>query len=95
MADGRAPTEGKAAPAEVCPTVRRWGGITMTPGQAFDMAAVLQATLQAAMREAIYGIAHLQSQETAAMPVFGAGKTSRLLSVLGSPTLFDSPTIDA
>ncbi|KAL1417895.1 hypothetical protein MTO96_006036 [Rhipicephalus appendiculatus] len=42
-------------------------GTTTTPGPAFDMAAVLQATVQAAVREAINGIAHLQSQQTAAM----------------------------
>ncbi|KAL1421112.1 hypothetical protein MTO96_023419 [Rhipicephalus appendiculatus] len=57
------------------------------------MAAVLQATAQAAVREAINGIAHLQSQQTAAMPVIGVGETSRLVPFF-DPTYSDSPTID-
>ncbi|KAL1443854.1 hypothetical protein MTO96_045790, partial [Rhipicephalus appendiculatus] len=69
-------------------------GTTTTPGPAFDMAAVLQATVQAAVREAINGIAHLQAQQTAAMPVIGAGETSRLVPLF-DPTSSDSPTIDA
>ncbi|KAL1481482.1 hypothetical protein MTO96_034453 [Rhipicephalus appendiculatus] len=69
-------------------------GTTTTPGPAFDMAAVLQATVQAAVREAINGIAHLQSQQTAAMPVIGTGETSRLIGLF-DPTSSDSPTVDA
>ncbi|KAL1472068.1 hypothetical protein MTO96_039561 [Rhipicephalus appendiculatus] len=69
-------------------------GTTTTPGPAFDMAAVLQATVQAAVREAINGIAHLQSQQTAAMPVIGAGETWRLVPFF-DPTSSNSPTIDA
>ncbi|KAL3200979.1 hypothetical protein MRX96_043169 [Rhipicephalus microplus] len=68
--------------------------ITTTPGQAFDMAAVLLATMQAAVREAINRIAHLQSQQTAAMPVIGAGETLRLVPLFDR-TSSDSPTIDA
>ncbi|KAH7967913.1 hypothetical protein HPB52_004026 [Rhipicephalus sanguineus] len=58
------------------------------------MAAVLQATVQAAVREAINGIAQLQSQQTAAMPVIGAGETSRLVPLF-DPTSSDSSTVDA
>ncbi|KAH8019665.1 hypothetical protein HPB51_020883 [Rhipicephalus microplus] len=70
------------------------GGITVTLGPAFHMAAVFQATVQAAVREAINGIAYLQSQQTAAMPVIGAGERSRLVPLF-DPTSSNSPTIDA
>lgn len=97
MANGGAPTAGKAAQAEACPTAHRPAapsGTTTTPAPAFDMAAVLQATVQAAVREAINGIVQLQSQQTVAMPVIGAGETSRLVPLF-DPTLSDSPTVDA
>ncbi|KAH7933463.1 hypothetical protein HPB49_012905 [Dermacentor silvarum] len=67
---------------------------TSTAGPMFDMSAVLQATVQAAVREAINGIVHLQSQQAAAMPVIGAGETSRLVPLF-DPTSSDSPTADA
>ncbi|KAH6933018.1 hypothetical protein HPB50_011561 [Hyalomma asiaticum] len=70
------------------------GRANATLGPAFDMSAILQATVQAAVREAINGIAHLQSQQAAAMPVIGAGETSRLVPLF-DPTSSDSPTVDA
>ncbi|KAH7969885.1 hypothetical protein HPB52_022480 [Rhipicephalus sanguineus] len=69
-------------------------GTTTTPAPAFDMAAVLQATVQAALREAINGLAQLQSQQTAAMPVIGAGETPRLVPLF-DPSSSDSSTVDA
>ncbi|KAH7942828.1 hypothetical protein HPB52_001610 [Rhipicephalus sanguineus] len=68
-------------------------GTTTTPAPAFDMAAVLQATVQVAVREAINGVAQLQSQQTVAMPVIGAGETSRLVPLF-DPTSSNSPTVD-
>ncbi|KAH8025714.1 hypothetical protein HPB51_010798 [Rhipicephalus microplus] len=68
------------------------GGTTTTPGPAFDMAAVLQATVQATVGEAINKTAQLQSQQAAAMPVISAGETSRLVPLF-EPTLSDSRTI--
>ncbi|KAL1427912.1 hypothetical protein MTO96_003070 [Rhipicephalus appendiculatus] len=76
MTNGGAPTAWKARGV---PDSASASGTTMTPVSAFDMAAVLQATVQAAVREAINGIAHLQSQQTAAMPIIGTGETSRLI----------------
>ncbi|KAH6920070.1 hypothetical protein HPB50_028942 [Hyalomma asiaticum] len=70
------------------------GRANATLGPAFDLSAILQATVQAAVREAINGIAHLQSQQAAAMPVIGAGETSRLVPLF-DPTSSDSPTVDA
>ncbi|KAH7946748.1 hypothetical protein HPB52_003971 [Rhipicephalus sanguineus] len=69
-------------------------GTTTTPAPAFDMTAVLQATVQAAVREAINGIVQLQSQQTVAMPVIGVGETSRLVPLF-DPTSSDSPIVDA
>ncbi|KAH7979493.1 hypothetical protein HPB49_009604 [Dermacentor silvarum] len=69
-------------------------GTTSTPAPMFDMSAVLQATVQAAVREAINAIVHLQSQQAVAMPVIGAGETSRLVPLF-DPTSSDSPTVDA
>ncbi|KAH6941793.1 hypothetical protein HPB50_023599 [Hyalomma asiaticum] len=69
------------------------GHANATLGPAFDMSVILQATVQAAVREAINGIAHLQSQQAAAMPVIGAGESSRLVPLFG-PTSLDSPTVD-
>ncbi|KAH7980370.1 hypothetical protein HPB49_015331 [Dermacentor silvarum] len=43
------------------------------------MSAILQATVQAAVREAINRIVHLQSQQAAAMPAISAREMSRLV----------------
>ncbi|KAL1482607.1 hypothetical protein MTO96_014125 [Rhipicephalus appendiculatus] len=85
---------GEGSASRGVPDSASTSGTTTTPGPAFDMAAVLEATEQAAVMEAINGIAHLQSQQTAAMPVIGAGETSRLVPLF-DPTSSDSPTIDA
>ncbi|XP_077534640.1 uncharacterized protein LOC144146572 [Haemaphysalis longicornis] len=50
-----------------------------TPQPAMDMAAVIQAAVQAAVREAINGMALLQTQQTPATPVTPAAETSRLV----------------
>ncbi|KAH7985399.1 hypothetical protein HPB52_025662 [Rhipicephalus sanguineus] len=59
---------GEGSTSRGVPDSASTSGTTTTPAPAFDMAAVLQATVQAAVREAINGIAQLQSQQTATMP---------------------------
>ncbi|KAH7963423.1 hypothetical protein HPB52_021142 [Rhipicephalus sanguineus] len=85
---------GEGSASRGVPDSASTSGTTTTPAPAFDMAAVLQATVQAAVREAINGIAQLQSQHAAAMPVIGAGETSRLVPLF-DPTSSDSSTVDA
>lgn len=85
---------GEGSTSRGVPDSASTSGTTSTPGPMFDMSAVLQATVQAAVREAINGIVHLQSQQAAAMPVIGAGETPRLVPLF-DPTSSDSPTVDA
>ncbi|KAL1454783.1 hypothetical protein MTO96_043658 [Rhipicephalus appendiculatus] len=85
---------GEGSASRGVPESASTSGTTTTPGPGFDMAVVIQATVQAAVREAINSIAHLQSQQTTVMPVIGAGETSRLVPSF-DPTPSNSPTIDA
>lgn len=48
----------------------------MRPDSAFDMTAIIQAAVQAAVKETINNVAHLQTQRAAAMPVTGVGETA-------------------
>ncbi|KAH7955910.1 hypothetical protein HPB52_004981 [Rhipicephalus sanguineus] len=85
---------GEGSASRGVPDSASTSGTTTTPAPAFDMAAVLQATVQAAVREPINGIAQLQSQQTVAMPVISAGETTRLVPLFDA-TSSDSPTVDA
>ncbi|KAH7937147.1 hypothetical protein HPB49_008169 [Dermacentor silvarum] len=71
---------GEGSTSRGVPDSASTSGTTSTPRPMFDMSAVLQATVQAAVREAINGI--------------GAGETSRLVPLF-DPTSSDSPTVDA
>ncbi|XP_077552426.1 uncharacterized protein LOC144166808 [Haemaphysalis longicornis] len=65
-----------------------------TPQPAMDMAAVIQAAVQAAVREAINGMALLQTQQTPATPVTPAAETSRLVPSF-DPLSSGCSTVDA
>ncbi|KAH6932071.1 hypothetical protein HPB50_002821 [Hyalomma asiaticum] len=83
MAEKTAQAEARSTACRACDT-----------RTSFDMSAILQATVQAAVREAIYGIGNHQSQQAAAMPVTSAAGTSHLVPLF-EPTSSDLPTVDA
>ncbi|KAH6931033.1 hypothetical protein HPB50_021627 [Hyalomma asiaticum] len=90
----RSVSRGASESASTSDAATSSGRASATLVPALDMSAILQATVQAAVREAINGIAHLQSQQAAAMPVISAGESSRLVPLF-DPTSLDSPTMDA
>lgn len=65
-----------------------------TPQPASEMTAIIQAAVQAAVREAINGMALLQTQQTPATPVMPAAETSRLVPSF-DPLSSGCSTVDA